>query len=493
MSWLNNGISQEDFDKFKTETNQKLRELTDDIQKKITDDEAAANLSAKNSQAAEQRIIATEGAVKAALGDLENYRDQALAELQSLKQQVLSNKESNKELSEHIKQNKLLHSQLISAKKEIDEFISSITQSHTEISAALAEAQKLPECVEVTQKLVDESKELSNNHQNLLSHSMKRKADIDELHKLICGYNIKNSEGVSEHVDGLKDELESAYRSISDRVESLDSQISELTGEITEKHEKKFSEERLIFDKLVDDSNEKVTAVSDQLTALLPGAMAAGLSAAYEAKKKDEERALKGYEDGFKWAIGGMALVSLIPLAVGVYLLNWKGADLIQVIKDTPNLIISILPLYFPVLWLAYSTNKKLNLSKRLIEEYTHKAVLGKTFSGLSNQIETLPHESAVKDELRTKLLFNVLQVSSENPGKLITNYQKSDHPLMEALENSAKLSESVHALTKIPGLSSIAKRISEKSDEMLRVQQRKVDSGLAAQEMLASSDESKP
>jgi hypothetical protein len=492
MSWLDKGVSPEEFGKFKTEVNQKLNELTDKVQRKITDDEAAANLSAQNAQAAEQRILATEEAVTTALGDLEKYRDQALAELQNLQQQVSTNSESNKTLSEHIEQNKVLHSQLLAAKAQVDEFVASITQSHTEISAALAEAQKLPEYVEATQKLVDESKELSNNHQSLLSHSMKRKADIDELHKSICGYDVKNSDGVSEHVDGLKDELESSYKSISDQIESLDTHINELTEEITEKHKEQLSEERVVFDKLVDDSNEKVTAVSDQLKALLPGAMAAGLSAAYEAKKNDEETALKGYERGFKWAIGGMALVSLIPLAVDVYLLNWKGADLIQVIQDTPNLIISILPLYFPVLWLAYSTNKKLNLSKRLIEEYTHKAVLGKTFSGLSNQIETLPHESAVKDELRTRLLFNVLQVSSENPGKLITNYQKSDHPLMEALENSAKLSESVDALTKIPGLSSIAKKLSEKSDEILRAQQKKVDTGLAAQEALASSDESK-
>ena len=492
MSWLDKGVSPEEFGKFKTEVNQKLNELTDKVQRKITDDEAAANLSAQNAQAAEHRIIATEEAVTTALGDLEKYRDQALAELQNLQQQVSTNSESNKTLSEHIEQNKLLHNQLLSAKAQVDEFVASITQSHTEISAALAEAQKLPEYVEATQKLVDESKELSNNHQSLLSHSMKRKADIDELHKSICGYDVKNSEGVSEHVDGLKDELENSYKSISDQIESLDTHINELTEEITEKHKEQLSEERVVFDKLVVDSNEKVTAVSDQLKALLPGAMAAGLSAAYEAKKNDEETALKGYESGFKWAIGGMALVSLIPLAVDVYLLNWKGADLIQVIQDTPNLIISILPLYFPVLWLAYSTNKKLNLSKRLIEEYTHKAVLGKTFSGLSNQIETLPHESAVKDELRTRLLFNVLQVSSENPGKLITNYQKSDHPLMEALENSAKLSESVDALTKIPGLSSIAKKLSEKSDEILRMQQKKVDTGLAAQEALASSDESK-
>lgn len=492
MSWLDKGVSTEELDKFKTNVNQKLNELTDNIQRKVTDDEAAANLSAQNAQAAEQRIMATEETVISALGDLEKYRDQALAELQDLQQHVSVNSESNKTLSAHIEENKLLHNQLLLAKSQVDEFVASITQSHTDISAALAEAQKLPEYVEATQKLVNESKELSNNHQSLLSHSMKRKSDIDELHKSICGYDIKNAEGVSEHVDGLKDELDNSYKSLSEEIESLDSHINELTEEITEKHKEQLSGERLVFDKLVEESNEKVTAVADQLKALLPGAMAAGLSAAYEAKKNDEEIALKGYESGFKWAIGGMVLVSLIPLAIDVYLLNWKGSDLIQVIQDTPNIIISILPLYFPVLWLAYSTNKKFNLSKRLIEEYTHKAVLGKTFSGLSNQIETLPHESTVKDELRTRLLFNVLQVSSENPGKLITNYQKSDHPLMEALENSAKLSESVDALSKIPGLSSIAKKLSEKSEEMLRVQQKKVDTGLAAQEALTSSDENK-
>jgi hypothetical protein len=207
-------------------------------------------------------------------------------------------------------------------------------------------------------------------------------------------------------------------------------------------------------------------------------------------KKTDEETALKGYNLGFRLAILGLVFVSLIPLAVDVYLLNWKGADLVKVLQDTPNLIISILPLYFPVLWLAYSTNKRLNLSKRLIEEYTHKAVLGKTFSGLSNQIDSLPQESLVKDELRTRLLFNILQVSAENPGKLITNYQKSDHPLMEALETSAKLSDSVDALSKIPGFSSIAKRLSAKSDELLRAQERKVDVGLATQDVLEPEDD---
>lgn len=492
MGWLDKGVDPKDFDAFKVEVNRRLNELGEEIRKKVTDDEAAAHLSAQSAQAAELRIRATEGAVTTALSDLEKYRDQALVELQGLQKQVVTNNESNKALAVSIEQNKQLNGQVLAAKAQVDEFLASITQSHSKIAAALAEAQKLPEFVESTKKLVSESKALSDSLQSLLNHSMKRKADIDELHKSICGYEVKNSEGVSERIDGLKDELEKAYKAVAGQTESLVTKISELTGEITEAHKKQLNEELAAFGKLVKESNEKVTAVSDQLKALLPGAMAAGLSAAYEAKKTDEETALKGYELGFKWAIGGLVCVSLVPLGVDVYLLNWRGADLLQVLQDTPNLIVSILPLYFPVLWLAYSTNKKLNLSKRLIEEYTHKAVLGKTFSGLSNQIESLPHESAVKDELRTRLLFNVLQVSAENPGKLITNYQKSDHPLMEALENSAKLSQSVDALAKIPGFSSIAKKLSVKSDELLRQQQRNVDVGLAAQDALEPTEDNK-
>jgi len=110
------------------------------------------------------------------------------------------------------------------------------------------------------------------------------------------------------------------------------------------------------------------------------------------------------------------------------------------------------------------------------------------------NQIETLQNQGAVKEELRTKLLFNILQVSAENPGKLITDYNKSDHPLMDALEKSSKLTESLETLSKIPGLSAVAKRLSEKSDFELRRQGEKVNAGLRANEKLdaAASPEDK-
>jgi hypothetical protein len=192
------------------------------------------------------------------------------------------------------------------------------------------------------------------------------------------------------------------------------------------------------------------------------------------------------HEKSFRYAIFGLIGVSLIPFSIGAYQIV-HGVLLTEVLRDIPQMVISIFPLYFPVLWLAYSANKRLNLSKRLIEEYTHKAVLGKTFSGLSHQIESLSDGGEVKNELRTRLLFNVLQVSAENPGKLITDYNKTDHPLMEVLEKSATLSESVETLLKIPGFGAIAKMLSDKRDNLLKEQETKIQSGMAANEELGA------
>src|SRR5690606_27800864 len=134
MSWL--GVNQEEFDRFKTEVNRRLNELKEAVQGKITDDEAAASLSAQNAKAAEQRVLAKEAEITAALVSLEKYRDQALEELQRLQGQTSETSESNKILADLINQNKQLHDQIISAKTQIDDFVSSISQSHAEISAA---------------------------------------------------------------------------------------------------------------------------------------------------------------------------------------------------------------------------------------------------------------------------------------------------------------------------------------------------------------------
>ena len=65
--------------------------------------------------------------------------------------------------------------------------------------------------------------------------------------------------------------------------------------------------------------------------------------------------------------------------------------------------------------------------------------------------------------ELKVKLLYNLVSVSAENPGKLISNYNKADNPLVEFLDKSIAISEVWERLSNIPGISSIAKILLEK------------------------------
>ncbi|UVM34399.1 hypothetical protein [Pseudomonas sp. B21-019] len=485
MSFL--GVDQKVFDAFRSEVEKGFDALRQEIKTKATDSEEIASNAAKNAKAIEEKIIATKSSIDTALTELTALNVDAKAELVKIRM-IRDSVEQDKALTQSIvTASQTAYAELLKAKDQAEAQATDITSNYTIIKSALSESAQLPEQVELINKLLENSKRISENIDSLLTHSIKRKADIDELHAEILGVEIKAADGTVERVDGLVDELKTSYDGVANQAVELNETIQNLTSTITDKHEKQLKTENEKFEKLVSESKDRILAINNQLTGLLPGAMAEGLSAAYEKKKEDEIVSQEKYEKSFAIAIGLMVTVSLIPFFVDIYLLGWRGSDLVQVIKDTPSLIISIFPLYFPVLWLAYSSNKKLNLSKRLIEEYTHKAVLGKTFSGLSNQIESLPRESLVRDELRTRLLFNLLQVSSENPGKLITDYNKSDHPLMDALENSAKLSDSMDALSKIPGFSAISKKLAETSERILKAETQKVENGLAAQEAMES------
>src|SRR5690606_6014691 len=132
-----------------------------------------------------------------------------------------------------------------------------------------------------------------------------------------------------------------------------------------------------------------------------------------------------------------------------------------------PRMVLAIIPMYIPILWFTYSANKKLNLSKRLIEEYAHKEVLSKTYEGLSKQINNLDNDEQTS-ELKYRLLSNFLQVTSENPGKLISNYESSDHPVMEALEQSYKFQLAIDKLDGIPGLGKVAAILESNSKKKL-------------------------
>ena len=70
---------------------------------------------------------------------------------------------------------------------------------------------------------------------------------------------------------------------------------------------------------------------------------------------------------------------------------------------------------------------------------------------------------------------------------ELITDYNKADHPVMEALENSSKLSDSIDALERIPGFKKLTQWLTDQKDEMADEVGKKVGTGLDAAKALVA------
>jgi hypothetical protein len=75
--------------------------------------------------------------------------------------------------------------------------------------------------------------------------------------------------------------------------------------------------------------------------------------------------------------------------------------------------------------------------------------------------------------------LSNIVSICSENPGKLISDYNKSDHPLTDALEQSVKLANAVEKLSDFPGLKRITTLLARKSEKIIDTTAQKVKDGL--------------
>lgn len=489
MGIFDKGVDPSDFDRFKAFINERINSLESKITATASESAADAQAALKSANEYKTQIETIASEMAMAMDEIEREKSTLEKNIRNLDAIHNDCLEKSKSLTAKSSEAIAIYEKLEQVDQSTQEIVQNVESNLEKVKSLLIEAEQIPETLESINNSISTANTQSENIKSILSNSVRRKNELDEIHKEIFGHEIEDAEGNTVQVDGLRDELEKSYNDISERLGSLNNEVEQAINDIEAEQQKAREAQKEEFSKLLRSGKSELDGVSEQLKALLPGGLAAGLSAAYEKKKEEEAASLSSHERKFLWAVIGLAAVSIIPFSINAYLLI-HGATLTTVLKDTPRMVLSILPLYFPVLWLAYSANKRLNLSKRLIEEYTHKAVLGKTFSGLSNQIDTLPHESAVKEELRTRLLFNVLQVSAENPGKLITDYSKADHPLMDVLEKSARLSESVDALSKIPGLSLVARKLASRRDALLKEQERKIEQGLFANEHVEADED---
>lgn len=366
--------------------------------------------------------------------------------------------------------------------KQVEHLTSNIEINLERLQDLISEVDTLKESTDTISELKNDSETSTARIRSLLSQATDRKREIDILYDEIFGYDEEDPETDEvKHVEGLVEQLRRTYKDLKSQLATLAKEAQNRHSALDENLNKIQLEHQDMFDAYISQCKTTYDETLKEIRSLLPQALTAGLASAYDEKIKIEQVEQKKYESTFTNTIFALMVISLIPFGVNAYRML-QGADLVLLIKDTPYLLSTMLPLYVPVLWLAYSANKNYKLSKRLIEEYTHKGVISKTFEGLSNQINELDDQD-ISQELRVKLLFNIVSASHENPGKLISDYNKSDHPLMDALDKSSQLADAVTKLANIPGFSAIARKLDDKANKIIDVEAKKVEATLNADE----------
>lgn len=310
----------------------------------------------------------------------------------------------------------------------LSERITKVLEEHPDIEDEIEQLDDLIKTIE------ENSSKANTTYKGILS----KKTEIDELHREILGYEDEDEDGDSILVEGLKQKLENSYDKLSINAQNLETKIEELGNKSKTQYDEFIQKNQENIDRLKLSSKNEYDAIKDQIESLLPSAMTAGLSSAFVTKKNEEELLYKEHKRNFNNGILYISLSALLPIAISVFYFVTENSTLTDTIERAPKIMLAFLPLYVPLIWTTISANIKVNLSKRLIEEYSHKQVLSMTIEGLSKQIENI-EDYEMSEELRIKLLNNFLNVTSENPGKLISDYQKSDNPILNFFDRRKK------------------------------------------------------
>ncbi len=344
-----------------------------------------------------------------------------------------------------------------------------INEHYTESETLLDNAKTVKEGI---QDVEVECNGLLKKITSLHSQVIEKRNEVEELHQEVFGYDYDDEQsGESKHEDGLKVELEGAY-------ESLKKQIKEYSISLDEF--KKTKEDA--YDEFLEMKKNEHTELKKKIEYLLPDALTAGLSSAYAEKAKKEEAERSKATKYFRGYVGAIIAIALIPVFVSCKMYFGEHKEITEIISLTPKLALMVFPIYAPLIWLAVVANKKMNLAKRLIEEYSHKEVLSKTFEGLSKQVEAIGDER-ISSDLRARLLYNMVAVSSENPGKLISNYNKSDNPIMDVLDKSISLGKTIEKLQEIPGLSRVVERLVKSNSKKQETIKNNINMAMDTQE----------
>lgn len=355
------------------------------------------------------RVLGLEKQVKAALDNINNTQNNALANIKTIT-------DSQAHVTQTLQQIATMTSQAEQKTTKIGEYYDSVftttkdEQSYEDLfNSYLAEVK--------------------NHASEIANTAIQVKRSNDELfgttetkyRKIQTEDEVKEGESLVKESDGTL----SAASKI--KVIGKTEKIQQLQNEMLQF----LKDEDIAIQNTIKSWGAEYETLKERVNGLLPGAAAAGLSNAYsEAKKEHAEKAGK-WEGIFGASIAVMIVVPLLLVT----------PDLLEYYRNGANFLtwdylkiksIHMLPFMLPALWFVYHANKVTNEHRRLRDEYTHKWAVSNTYVGLKGEIAELQEENAA---VMAKLIQNTIEMHAENPTAVLAKETDADNPILKIID----------------------------------------------------------
>lgn len=321
-------------------------------------------------------------------------------------------------------------------------------------------------------KIKKDAKEIENYENQLLSADDSIQSQIANSQKQIQTWfneiqRLRNNFFVKQDNSSISLETEiqnakTTATSIVNDIEQKEKEFSQKKSELDEFYykifgnneveglEQKLNDRQSQLDKYEKNQKAKIEELENQIKGLLGSATDASLAHSFRRAKNSYGLSICIWNGVF---IISMVLIGFIAygsiFGISFWIIDMQPSNInLDDYKSILNLMISRLPLYIPLGWLAIFVTRRRNEIKRLQEEYRHKEAAAKSYSGYKEQIKEVQDDKE-RDELIAKLMDNLVEMTSENPNKALDKTKKENIPMIEFFEKLAKSPEEARNLFK--------------------------------------------
>lgn len=311
----------------------------------------------------------------------------------------------------------------------------------------------LEEIKDATRQIKQLKNELIDDEESVASRVKNIFDDIEEKYETINKFYNETLIDESDYIS-TKTEILSAKKSVFDEIsvikeslvkatneiEELEKFYIKIYGKLDETKEKRVDglkqELEKRFDTLTEyetQQNTKLKALVEKIEDLLPSATSAGLATAYFEERKKFKLPIILWNFAFIASLIGITVFSFISLSE------------LNTIEDISKSLLHSLPITAPLIWLAIYASKRRSENQRLEQEYAHKEALAKSYSSYKQQIEALNEKDT---SLLVKLLDSAIQTISYNVSESLDKKHGDGTILNEIVTNMKDLMKDIKKLT---------------------------------------------